>query len=376
VVGFVVFGSVYSFGTFFQPLSADLNASHAAISALFAAAGLGFYLFGPITGHLGDRFGPRVMTAVGALMIGTGFLVTASVHSVWLAYFTYGIGVGLGAAFAYLPCLAAVGGWFERLRTTALGFAAVGTGCGLLVMPTACAALIDRLGWRSTYVLMGILSAMLLGVSALTVRRSPVKAARDHRPISRVLCSVPFVALYVSWVLATTGLFVAFVYLPTFAHEHGASETAASALLSLIGAMSVPGRLCIGVLSRRIGVIAMFRMSVVLMASSCIIWLVTSAYGWLVVFAALLGLGYGIRIALVPAVLIELFGLGRLGSILGFFFTATGVASVLGPTLAGMIVDRTAGYTWAIIFALAVSVLGSLATVLIRADERYHQETA
>ena len=65
----------------------------------------------------------------------------------------------------------------------------------------------------------------------------------------------------------------------------------------------------------------------------------TTAYGGLVVFAAVLGLGYGVRISLMPVVLIELFGMQNLGAVLGVFFTATGISAFLGPPLAGFIVD-------------------------------------
>jgi hypothetical protein len=61
---------------------------------------------------------------------------------------------------------------------------------------------------------------------------------------------------------------------------------------------------------------------------------VTPSFAWLVVFAAMLGLGYGLRIALMPAVLIELLGVRNLGAILGVFFTASGVSAILGPPLA------------------------------------------
>src|SRR6185437_9495521 len=72
IVGFVVFGVLYSFGVFLSAIVEDFHASRAAASALFSATGLGFYLAGPATGHLGDRFGPRVMAAAGAVLMGGG----------------------------------------------------------------------------------------------------------------------------------------------------------------------------------------------------------------------------------------------------------------------------------------------------------------
>ena len=68
VTGFVVFGVIYSFGVLIGPMTADLGTGSAGASALFSAAGLAFYMIGPVAGHLGDRFGPRIMVAIGAAL--------------------------------------------------------------------------------------------------------------------------------------------------------------------------------------------------------------------------------------------------------------------------------------------------------------------
>jgi MFS family permease len=70
---------------------------------------------------------------------------------------------------------------------------------------------------------------------------------------------------------------------------------------------------------------------------------------------------YGSRIASVPGVLIEYFGLQNVGTVLGVFFTASGVSALLGPLLAGIAVDLTASYTGGIVFALATGLLGFIA---------------
>ena len=81
--------------------------------------------------------------------------MTALIDRIWIGYLTYGIGVGVGAACAYVPTLAAVGGWFVRRRNTALGLAAAGTGCGMLIVPPLAAVLIDNIGWRMADVALG-----------------------------------------------------------------------------------------------------------------------------------------------------------------------------------------------------------------------------
>lgn len=368
VTGFVVFGVIYSFGVLIGPMTADLGTGSAGASALFSAAGLAFYMIGPVAGHLGDRFGPRIMVAIGAALLGLGLVTTALIDRLWVGYLTYGLLVGLGAAFAYLPALAIVGGWFERHRGTALGVAAAGTGCGMMVLPPLTAALIERFGWRPSVAAVGVVCGLLLAGCAVAVRPPPTPPAGGTKALIRSLLSPAFVMMYVSWVLATIALFVAFIFLPPFAVGLGASQTAASALLSIIGGMSILGRLGMGMASDRLGIVGLFKAAVFVMAVSYVAWLSSTTYQGLVWFAVILGLGYGVRIALVPGMLIALFGLGNLGTMLGVFFTATGVASVLGPVAAGVIVDISGGYEWGIIFALAMAAIGFLAILPVRIE--------
>ncbi|TWT11462.1 MFS transporter [Reyranella sp. CPCC 100927] len=366
--GFVVFGVMYSFGAFFMAMVREFDASRTAASGFFSATGCAFYILGAGAGHLADRWGPRIVVATGAVVMGGSLVLTAFIEHLWVGYLTYGVGMGLGAACAYVPTLSVVGGWFTRRRATALGIAAAGTGCGMLAVPPLSAALIESYGWRQADIVLGIGSSVLLAFCALAVLAPPVRAAEPAgRTPSHVIRSRPFVLLYLSWVLATTGLFVPFVFLPAFAQAHGASDIAAASLLSLLGGASVLGRVGIGSLAEKMGSVRLFKTGVLVMGASYVLWLASPGYVGLAVFAVLLGLGYGVRIALLPSVLIDFFGLRNQGAILGMFFTASGIATLLGALVAGAIVDHTGSDRWGIVFALAMGLAGFVAILPLKA---------
>jgi len=367
---FVVFGVVYSFGVFLQPIATEFHADPTAASAFFSITAVVYYGLGAFAGRAADRFGPRAIVAAGAAILGLGLGLTALVHQVWVGYLTYGLGVGIGGACCYVPPLAAVGGWFVKHRNTALGVAAAGTGAGTMAVPPIAAALIHHFGWRLTDVILGAAAAIILFGCTVMVRSPPISGQPDvaRRPLRHLFRRRQFLLLYVSWALATTALFVPFVFLPTFARDRGASEIAAAALVSLIGGTSIVGRLVLGPIGDRIGVLRLFKITTLMMASSYAIWLFSSSYLWLVVFAVVLGAGYGSRIAAVPAVLIEFFGLDNLGATLGAFFTATGLAALVGPPLAGIAVDLSCRYSGSILFALVVGTLGFAAIAPVRPE--------
>jgi MFS family permease len=368
VVGFVVFGIVYSFGVFLSPIMVDLGASRAATSSYYAVSSLAFYMLGPVTGRAGDRFGPRTLAMTGALALGGGLVATAFVNDVRVGLLTYGVGVGLGAACAYIPTFAILGGWFDRHRTSALGIAVAGTGCGMLVVPPLAALLIEQIGWRDAMIVLGLGSGVLLGAAAMTVAPPP---ASSDTPGSATLGSVvrsgTFRTLYASWILGTMALFVPLVYLPAFAVEQGVDPIAASWLISVVGGASIIGRLGIGYLQSFASIVQLYKAAVLAMAASYVMWFALPGFWWAVVFAAVLGLAYGLRIALVAPVLIAFFGLKDLGAILGAFFTATGIAGLLGPLFAGLAIDATGGHGLAILLAITTGALSFL-VVLPLAD--------
>jgi predicted MFS family arabinose efflux permease len=240
----------------------------------------------------------------------------------------------------------------------------------MLVVPPVSAVLTGEFGWRATFIVLGVGCAALLAACAAMVAPPPLRGTTRYRPLHRTVRSRAFVLLYLSWILATTALFVPFVFLPAFALEQGAGPVAASALLSLFGGASILGRIGIGAFGQRIGIVSLFKVSVFIMAASYAVWLAAASYAALAGFAVILGLAYGVRIALMPGVLIEFFGTQNLGAVLGIFFTATGVAAAVGPPLAGLIVDQMADPWWGIAFALAMGLLGFAVVVPLRFDSK------
>ncbi len=363
VAMFASYGIAYSFGAFFKPMAAEFGAARSQTSIVFSLTVFVWSMIGSVAGHLADRFGPRIVVGVGAIVMGTGLILTAFIDRLWVGYLTYSIGVGVGIATAYVPMIAVVGGWFLKRRNTAMGIAVAGIGCGTVTVAPLAAALITRLGWRDTDIVFGIAGAIILLGCAAVSERPPVHVVPSQIKVREAIRTPAFGLLYANSFLSSMALFVPFVYLPAFAHDHGASEVASAALVGVIGGASVAGRLGLGTLADRAGVIFLMKTCYLVLALSFAVWLVGSSYPMLIVFALVLGAGYGGFVALSPAVIAELFGVGRLGTMMGLLYTSGGVGALLGPPLAGMIIDHTGSYRWAIVYALATG-LASFAVLL------------
>jgi MFS family permease len=363
----VVFGVAYSFGAFFAPMAREFGSGSGATSVVFSVTACLFFVLGSVSGRAVDRFGPRPMLLVGAAALAAGLLGTSTVQHLWVGYLSYGLGVGIAVACGYVPMVAVVGAWFDRRRALALAVAIAGIGVGTLVGAPLAAALISAYGWRHTHVLFGIGGGLLLVGCALLARRPPEPPGEPPLAVRALVRTSGFQSMYAATVLASLALFVPFVFLPVYAVSVGVAPVAAATLVGVIGVASVLGRLAIGAVADRTGRIRTFRASFAIMAGSFVLWMVGSSWPWLVAFATVLGVGYGGWIALQPTVIAEVFGLRGLGGLVGLVYTAGGFGALLGPPLAGVLVDATGSYALVAAAAGGCALAAFLALLALRA---------
>jgi MFS family permease len=356
---FTVFGVAYSFGAFFRPMADEFGAGRSAAAAVFSITACVYFLAGSVSGWAVDLVGPRKVLLAGAVFMAAGLLLTSRVTELWQGYVTYGLGVGLGVSCGYVPMLAVVGGWFERHRSTALGIAVAGIGLGTLSVAPLAAAVIDRHGWRTTYVVFALGSAALLVAAAALASRPPGHVGERPR-IGSAVRTRAFAALYASGVLMSLALFQVFVFLAPYAEDQGISKVRAAVLVGVVGGSSIVGRIGLGFVADRLGRIRTFQACFLAMAASYFIWLVSHSFGPLLVFAVVMGVGYGGFIALSPAVVADLFGTAGMGGVIGLQYTAAGIGGLIGPIAAGRVID-SAGYAWAIGLSGAMAFLSFVA---------------
>ncbi len=327
----------------------------------FAITTFLYFLLGMFSGRIADRVGPRRVLIFGAVVMSAGLLLTSQVNALWIGYLTYGLGVGIGVACAYVPMVAAVGGWFEAKRTAALGVSVAGIGVGTLVVAPLAEQLVDRYGWRDTYVIYAVASAVLLSLAAIGAHRPPVSnaGAGSGPPLRELARSSSFQILYLSTIAISTALFIPFVFMEDYMTTRGI-EGSPGLIVGIIGFSSVAGRLGMGALAAYTSVLRLYLASFLVLGLSFGIWLAAgSNYQLLVVFAVVLGIAYGGFIALAPAVTAQIFGPVGLGGVLGTLYTGAGVGGLIGPPLMGAIIDNS-GYTTTLWTALGCGLVAFL----------------
>ena len=268
-VTFVGFGCAYTFSAFVGSLQRDFAASRGSVSLVFSLAGFLYFGLGIVSGPLADRWGSRRLAVAGMLLTAIGLVMASMARSLVEVYAAYGLGVGLGVGCAYVPAIGALQRWFVRRRGFASGLAVSGIGIGTLAMPPFASVLIDALGWRSTYFVLGCLAAIVGGGLALLIENDPrdrglgpdgdpvqpdaASVRREGASVSEAVRSRRFAGLYAACLIGSFGVFVPFVHLVPYALDHGIAQSSAVLLLGVIGVGSTAGRFFLGGMADRMG---------------------------------------------------------------------------------------------------------------------------
>lgn len=353
-------GTIFSFAAFLDSMKDEFHTSLGATALIFALPTFLSFGLGIVAGPVADRYGPRRVVACGAVLMGSGLLITSRAPNLPVAVAAYGLGVGLGVACYLVPVTACIGGWFVRHRAIALGLSSSGIGFGTVLLVPIVERMIDNFGWRTAYVVLAVVCTTSLALTSLITARPPNAVSAGRPSLQRIRQAAapgPFAQLYLGGLLFSAALYVPFVFLVRYAKDHGISSGSAALLLSVLGASNIVSRLGTTGLAGRVGAIRMFMGCFALLPIGLGLWLVVGgSYVGLVGFAVLLGISHGGYVALSPEVAAQLFGVTNLGSVLGALWTAPGVAGLLSPVLAGVLIDA-AGYGTTIVVAVSLAVL-------------------
>lgn len=152
-----------SFTVFLKPISESFGWDRAQIVSVYSLTWLASGLTAPFVGRLFDHSGPRIVYAVGLLLLGAAFLIAAHAQHLWQFQLSIGLCVGVGVAFiGIVPNSILLGRWFGPRLPTAMSVVYSAMGGGVLALLPASQLLIDHIGWRDTYQLFGFTALGLL----------------------------------------------------------------------------------------------------------------------------------------------------------------------------------------------------------------------
>jgi OFA family oxalate/formate antiporter-like MFS transporter len=338
----------------------------------------------PLEGWFVDRLGPRLIVALGGLLVGLAWVVKSQADSLGLFYVGAALG-GIGVGCVYGTCIGNALKWFPERRGLAAGITAAGFGVGSALTIAPIQAVIQADGYQAAFLWFGLGQGLVV-LAVAPFLRAPEKDAtanaastiaspaptsqRDYAP-AETLRSPLFWVLYLMMVLVCAGGLMATAQLAPIAYEYKVADVPVNLLgltlpaltfaLSIDRVLNGVTRPLFGWISDRIGREPTMFIAFGLEAVGI---LALGAYGHDPLLFVLLGgmvfFAWGEIYSLFPATCTDCYGSRYATTNAGLLYTAKGVAGLLVP-VASLAEAATGG--WQVVF-LAASAMNALAALL------------
>ncbi|MFI6162938.1 MFS transporter [Micromonospora haikouensis] len=374
-------GQTVAVSAFVDPLIADLGISRSAISTAYLVGTLTGAAALPAIGRMIDRHGVRrCMLVIGAVF--GAVLVSLSVVSGIVGLTAGFVGIRMaGQGALSLAATTVTAHWFRRRRGLAMGVVSAVGAAGISLAPLLLERLIAHEGWRTAWLVEGLLVwAVVIPVALFGIRNRPEDVGQrvdggDHsRPDADVLADLTHrTALRTPyfWVLAgsvaASGLLttaVAFHQISLLT-ERGLSAAAAAANFLPQTVAGIAATLLVGAVIDRASPRVVLPAAMLGLAVA-LLWATQVEPGWSALgFGMAMGAASGAIRTAEAALTPRLFGLGHLGAIRGTITAVNVGSTAFGPVLFAVGFDLTGSYTQALsigaVLPLAVGVTAILA---------------
>jgi len=173
-MSFFGIGLTWAASIFSVPMRHELGWSRSEIFFAVSMRGWIGIVASPVVGrYLDQKNGVRIMTLIGGLMNGTSLLLISQVHEQWQFLLLFGVFGGIAQNTQGGISLAIVPKWFIARRASAVLISTLGGGLAALSLPLFLAPLIDSVGWREGWVVIGVLALLFSALPAVLLRRQP-----------------------------------------------------------------------------------------------------------------------------------------------------------------------------------------------------------
>lgn len=167
-------GIIYAWSILKVPFAESLGFDVDSLALNFTFTMCFFCLGGLVSSWLVKKIGTLLSIAISGLLAGCGFIFTSfiSEEQVLLLYITYALMAGLGIGMAYILIISTVNAWFPDRKGLSSGALMMGFGASSLVLGNLADMLFDSsLGWRKTFIILGLASGLVIALSALIIKR-------------------------------------------------------------------------------------------------------------------------------------------------------------------------------------------------------------
>jgi len=390
IIILIVIGTRLSFGVFFKPLASEFGLTRAETSGVYSALMLLSCVVAIVGGWGADKFSPRILISFMGLFIGLSLILTSQAHSLWQLFVVYSFLSAIGTGGVFVVIMSIITRWFDKKRGLAIGISTSGVGLGMVIMAPMATSFIVNFGWRMSCILIGLISWLFIISMAMLLKKEPREMGllpdgaesnegkivvpgisegctqTNSLSLLQALQTKNFWYLFFSWLLSSLFGYMVYTHIVPHATDMGIHPMKAATILSLIGAMNIPGRLLMGRISDSIGK-KVTAIICALILVGAIIWLICSKDLWMLYFFAVgFGFFFGGMDASITALVGDIFGLHSIGIIMGTLSAGWSLGAAIGPFIGGLVYDMLNNYSVAFSINGAVMMMVTLLLALTK----------
>lgn len=265
-------GIIYAWSILKVPFAQELSYNTSTLALNFTLTMCFFCIGGLLSSIMVKRFGTKPVIVFAGVLAGLGFVNTSFLNesASVLLYFTYAFMAGLGIGIAYIVIISTVNAWFPDKKGLSSGALMMGFGASSLVLGNLASSLFESsLGWRGTYVILGIAIAVVISLSAIFIEKpdsavtlpTPQKVAskREESFEARDYTSLEMIKRFTFWraflfLVFNTAVGSAVIsFARDLALSVGATAALATTLVGVLAMFNGLGRILTGIVFDRMG---------------------------------------------------------------------------------------------------------------------------
>ena len=387
VVSMLFAGILYAWSILKSPLGTEFNWGTSELALNFTLAMTFFCVGGLFGAQISKRAGHKIALIFAGILSASGFALTASLQntSVVMLYITYGTLAGLGIGIAYNVVIATVSAWFPDKKGLCSGCLMMGFGASALILGNLADAMFkSTLGWRTTYVILGVSIFVVLSIAGFMLKKPdssselPIAKTtkskeeeifenKDFSSKQMLLRPSFWMAFICISLLAAVGSSVI-----SFAKDLALSVNAPEALaVSLVGVLSVcngVGRILTGAIFDVIGrrkTMLLANVLTICAASVTLLAVYVNSLPLCIAGLCLTGMSYGSCPTITSAFTSSFYGMKHFPNNMAIM-TFTVMGGSLIATASSKVLEATGGYTATFMMLLSLTVVSLVLNLFIR----------
>ena len=364
-------GVRHGFGLYLVPMSDEFGWGHNVFSLAIAMQNLIWGAAQPFTGALADKYGSKIVVAVGGVLYTIGLLLMAVSSTGWLLNLSVGLILGLAlSATSFSVLLSAVGRAAPpEKRSLAMGIASAAGSFGQFIMLPSTLLLLQNFGWSAALVVSALLIAMIVPLAWMLKAPAFVVPNTSTNQVQLSFKDILVIAKnhkpfwFLSLGFLVCGFQVVFIgiHLPGYLIDHGFNATTGTVFLALVGLFNIVGTYTAGWLGGKYSKPKLLMGLYGLRGIAIIAFLMLPLSTFTIYsFGVVMGLLWLSTVPLTNGIVANMFGIKYLSMLSGIVFFTHQVGSFFGGWLGGVNHDVTGNYDLIWLFSIILSVFGVL----------------